>query len=257
MKRLTEQEYIDGINSGKISFTDILPEFQTEQICLAAVRLDYYYLYYVKNQTEEICLTAMGAGIHAFDYVRNQTENICIMAVSHLGTFLPKVKNQTDRICLAAVKSWGLALRFVENQTEEICLAAIQNDHGAFKYVKNQTPKIYKQAIKLDIDNFFYIDANTYEYDHLEIKDIFKSLVFTHGASFYSPEFFNKLSEILNKLPNDNLVKSVTSDLKEMFDAKYLEQSENLNSIKLKVDMLSLTKDSIDIKVKIKKPKII
>jgi DNA-binding NarL/FixJ family response regulator len=51
-------------------------EFQTEEICLAAVKQNGWALYYVKEQTPELCLEAVKEHARALEYVKEQTFEI-------------------------------------------------------------------------------------------------------------------------------------------------------------------------------------
>nr|QBK87597.1 MAG: protein of unknown function DUF4116 [Marseillevirus LCMAC201] len=105
-------------------------------------------LKYVKEQTEEICLAAVKVNGLALKYVKVQTEEICLAAVQEYGRALESVKEQTSEICLAAVQRYGWALEFVKVQTPEICLAAVQQHRRALQYVKEQTPEICMAAVQ-------------------------------------------------------------------------------------------------------------
>ena len=81
---------------------------------LERVKQKWKYLEHVHFQTEEVCLAAVKKYGHALKLVKNQTEEICLAAVKKSGLSLQHVHFQTPEICLAAVKQSGKALMYVE-----------------------------------------------------------------------------------------------------------------------------------------------
>ena len=114
----------------------------TDEICLAAVKQNGLALQHIKNPSDKICLAAVGQNGCALKYVRNPTYEICFTSVKQNGYALLYVNNQTNEICLAAVKQNGYVLKYVKHQTDEICLAAVKQNITALEYVKNQTREI-------------------------------------------------------------------------------------------------------------------
>src|SRR5437660_10212848 len=94
---------IDKIILGERKLISDLEEWNNEDFCLRAVKLNSDAFQHVHNQTEQICLEAINKNMHALEYVKNQTDQLCLAVVRQNGRALKYVKNQTDEICLAAV----------------------------------------------------------------------------------------------------------------------------------------------------------
>lgn len=102
-----------------------------------------------KYQTNEICLCAVKMSGNNLENVENQTDKICLAAVHENVFALRFVSNQTEEICLTAIKNYAYALRWIryENQTTKVCLAAVRENGLALQYIKYQTPEICKNAL--------------------------------------------------------------------------------------------------------------
>jgi hypothetical protein len=81
-------------------------KFQTDTICLEAVKLKGTTLQYVRRQTEQICIEAVRNHAYALRFVENQTEQICIEAVRKDPWVLKFVKIVTDKIEKEAKESY-------------------------------------------------------------------------------------------------------------------------------------------------------
>ncbi len=110
-KRPKELVIIEDLINGKYKLSKV--EYQTEEICLAAVKYDGFNLRYVKDQTYDIC----------------------IAAVKQNGRVLPYVYQRSLSVMLEAVKQNGTVLSIIKEQTEELCLAAVEQDIDNFKYI--------------------------------------------------------------------------------------------------------------------------
>ena len=61
-------------------------KYQTDQICIEAVRKNGMNLQFVNQQTDQICLEAVRKYGHALRFVKHQTDQICFEAVSQSST---------------------------------------------------------------------------------------------------------------------------------------------------------------------------
>lgn len=277
MKITKEQKYINQIENYKIDLCDVPDCEQTEAICLAAVKRNGWFLEdaaiqtveicleavrgfpmaleFAEKQTDEICLEAIAGDIRAMDCVRGQTEELCLEAIKINPWVLRFIKNQTDKVCLAAIKNDGMTLFYVKNKTEEICLAAVKRDGMALKFIKNQTNEIQKIAIKSNILSLFYVDVDVYQYSKNDILKAYRS-----NGGVGSALEIDQIADILNKLNDEQISKSVLFDLAEIFNKDNLEISEKLRNVKAKVDMLEMVKKEKPDKInnnKIKKNRVL
>ena len=116
--------YLIAINQNPKALRSVL--YQTEEICLRAVRRDGMTLEFVLKPSEE-------DGLSPLEY-----ERVCIAAVRQDGEALRYVVNQTEEICIEAVRQNGCALEWVENQTYVMCLAAVRSDSYSYVYVEER-----------------------------------------------------------------------------------------------------------------------
>ena len=112
-------------------------ENPSEEDCIAAVSYNPFILGRLdpKYQTEKICVAAVRDCGFALKYVAQQTETICIYAVKDYHEALALVKDQTYEICFNSIIYHPLSLKYVKNQTPELCIYAIRRDPDAIKYV--------------------------------------------------------------------------------------------------------------------------
>jgi len=234
---------------------------QTDEICLVAVMRDGEALQYVKNQTEEICLAAVNKIGRALGYVENQTDEICLAAVKKNGWALQYVKNQTEEICFEAVRKNGAALIWVKEQTEAICLAAVKNTTEAIRYAKNQTEEMCLIAVNANAGNFIMVDPRHFTYNAEIINACYAGLKESWSGISKGPvglykRFFDKLSDVLGELGEEELINAVDVELNHIFNDDVIKHHEDMFNIKQKVSML---KSSFNGKINLvdKKPKII
>ena len=142
------------LNSG---FSYVHEQFQTEELCLIAVKRDSNNFRYIlpKFQTEEICLIAVQHNRKNFQYVlpQFQTKKICLIAVQsisieNLQYILPQY--QTEEICLIAIKNNPFNIKYVSNPTYLMCKFAIEIDPHAIEHIG----LYYRIIYNLDF-NFF------------------------------------------------------------------------------------------------------
>ncbi|ARF12430.1 protein of unknown function DUF4116 [Klosneuvirus KNV1] len=134
-------------------------------ICLKAVELDGFNIEYVSTifQTEELCLKAIKANPWCIKYIKDQTDIYVLAAISENPKTIKYITETTPDIEMLAVKINGKAIKNIQNQTEELCSEAIKSDPKALKYIKNQTDKMCMEVIKLNPLYIKYVKQQTYE----------------------------------------------------------------------------------------------
>jgi hypothetical protein len=120
-------------------------------------------LKHIRNQTEEMCMKAIKSQYYVLNLIKNQTEEMCIAHFKKYPYSLKNVINQTHKICLEAVKNNGYTIQFVLNQTEEICIEALKSNIDSFKYITNRSYKVCLEAVSLNGLLLEYIDDQTEE----------------------------------------------------------------------------------------------
>jgi len=97
-------------------------EYQTEEICLAAVKNNGNALKYVQYQTEEICRAACLNDKFAIKYVHDQTEELCLDVISRCklccGIFR-HIRNSSDKVCLEHINDMNLRHKIIETLIDE------------------------------------------------------------------------------------------------------------------------------------------
>ena len=112
----TEEEFIAAVTYNPFILARLDPKYQTEKICIAAVKECGYLLKYVVNQTEEIRYYAV------LEY--------------HGALRLIKEEDQSFHICFTSVLYHPSSLKYVINQTPELCMYAIRGSAEAIKHVR-------------------------------------------------------------------------------------------------------------------------
>ena len=89
---------------------------------------DSSLLEYVKYQTDDLCLRAVKSNGLLLKYVRFQTPAICLAAVNQNGLALEFVHGYAKNleICIRAAKQNPLAVRFAEDADNEEMFAIIR-----------------------------------------------------------------------------------------------------------------------------------
>ena len=94
--------------------------YQTEEICLAAVKNNGEALKYVHHQTDEICRAACLNNRYAIKYMHDQNEEFCLDILSNyknsLGIF-KHIRNPSVKICLEACKKDKSCLEYIDDMT--------------------------------------------------------------------------------------------------------------------------------------------
>lgn len=135
------------------------------------VRKNGLILMYVRYQTERLCIEAVRNCLDARIYVQDLTENIIIEIVKHKPELIQEY-NCTHRIHVEALKKSGLAIRYIEKQTNglcklavaqnpcaigfircktrELCESAFSSRHEAIRYIDNQNEDFYRSVLRID-----------------------------------------------------------------------------------------------------------
>ena len=150
MNNETYLKYLKMVRKDGLALKSIPLEYQTEELCMEAVKQNEVALAFIENQTPEMCLESVKKNGFTLKFVKNQIEEICMAAIKNTLDVLRFVKNQTKELCLNIVKQNGLALDNIKEQTPEICLEAVKQNGWALEYVKEQTPEICLTAVKQD-----------------------------------------------------------------------------------------------------------
>jgi hypothetical protein len=140
---LTEAVFLEALRlGGEIILYEM--KIPTEELKISVVKLDGYFIKFIKNPTEDIKLAAVKQNGLAIEFIKNPTEDIKLAAVKQNGLAIEFIENPSEDIKLAAVKQNGFAITFIKNPTEAIQLKAINQNKSAITFIKNPT-----KAVKL------------------------------------------------------------------------------------------------------------
>ena len=113
-------EYSDKLKTNSIILSNPVCFYDDYERCKLAIKKNWFYFKFVKEQTEELCMLAIQKNTWAFNYLKKQTEEICKLAVKQNGLALQFVKKQTEEICKLAVKQNKYAIQFVKQEFHKL-----------------------------------------------------------------------------------------------------------------------------------------
>lgn len=146
---------------------------QTNEICLAIIRIRPSSLLFVENQTEEICLTAIKKNFDAFRFstIRNNETlfrtrsrhyvslDLCysvkkinipldvkIQVITECPDAIKNIEYQTNETNLIAIEKNPSLISFIYHQTEELCLKVVLQDPNLLKYCHIHSPNVLYNA---------------------------------------------------------------------------------------------------------------
>jgi hypothetical protein len=117
----------------------------THEMQIAAVSNYRYAIMHIdkNDQTEEICLAAVKLDGSALLHCAYKTEAVCIAAVKNDPRIIKSVSNKTEDICLEAVEQDGFMLKHIpkDKQSKKVCIVALLQNPFAVKYIKDSELK--------------------------------------------------------------------------------------------------------------------
>lgn len=157
---------------------EIKKDDQTEDICIAAIKLNWENLRHAKIRTPKIYALALSLNSKALQWVPAdmQTEEIINSAIENQNPeetgVLKYVRNQTEAICLKAVdKNWR-DIEFAKIRTETVCMKAYDSNILALRFLSPEVgfPK------GISPDRVLKEDGN--EYHQIKKWDIERALTY-------------------------------------------------------------------------------
>lgn len=146
----------------KLIEENVLIEFiyqPSYELCMEAVKrrgtdlrfVDQGYAYgYSNMQTDEMCLAAVKQNWFALEYVKKQTYKVCLAAVLKNGNAIAFVVDQKIDLCLTAIENDPSCIEYIREQTVELCLKAINKDYRTLRNIKDQTLQLCIEAVKIN-----------------------------------------------------------------------------------------------------------
>lgn len=116
---------------------------------LATVNPDVLQYLQPEQQTEELCLAAVRVSGRTLKWVNRPTPPVCWAAVRQSGLAIEHVPAalQTEELSLEAVRSNADALFWVAAPSQAVQLAAVQTDGQALRYISRPSPQLICAAL--------------------------------------------------------------------------------------------------------------
>lgn len=130
----------DNIEADKIIIEKIIDfkdweMWKNEEFCMKAIWTGNAFIY-MKNQSEAICLAGLKINWWAIEFIDNKTLNVCLEAVKQNPKALKYIKDKTLNVCLEAVKHNPKALKYISDKTIFMCcLKSIDHNRVSCEFV--------------------------------------------------------------------------------------------------------------------------
>ena len=127
---IEDEDLIKSIIKEAPSIIRYIPN-QPEELCILALESHYKpqslfrYCILPEYQTDKICLYAVSKCGMVLNKVVNQTDEICLAAVKQSGLSLKYVTNKTDEICVEAIKQNPNAIKYIDEVTPNIYIGSV------------------------------------------------------------------------------------------------------------------------------------
>ena len=228
-------------------------EYQCDEICLSAIKLDWRNYQGVKIKSKVVYLECL-------KYNNKYTKDLLKMGVSIEevlsvnGLALKYIENPTIEQINIAIKQNGKAIEFVKDKTEELCLLAVQQDGLAIRYIKNPSLVISVTAAQNHPKAIMLIDQSLRPEVREEIKNqTFKlnDATVTRKDILVRLEIIKSVNSKLHKLYKECFEKELSYTPLEMVDLclkdliKKYDVSENVlkTIIKNQLDIIAYTEE--------------
>lgn len=176
----TEEECIEAVKYSPFILGRLDPKYQTEKICIAAVKACGYVIKYVVHQTPDIQYWAVWECHNALQFIKaeDQTFYICFNSILYHPSSLQYVIDQTPDLCLFAINQYPEAIKHVHiPYTFEMIWTAFKKKPSTIKYVfKRLKEKKQNKSSKENAkdssqgyrSNIQYIDESNFCSDSVE-----------------------------------------------------------------------------------------
>lgn len=199
---MTSINYYELVTKNPFNLGKIPKEFQTEEICTAAINKTWKIISLITNFTPEICNLIVDKNWNHLKLIPPEfrTEEVCwkaLLASNYAA--MPFVPNQTSNMCYGAINNLDLSLHLIRDPTIQMYTLAVSKCVGNLKYVKDcpERDDIYKWVITNHPKNGFkYIKNLTHELCELAISTLNYNLT-------YVPIEFQTLDLIKMACEND------------------------------------------------------
>jgi hypothetical protein len=248
---MTSINYYELVTKNPFNLEKIPKEFQTEEICTAAINKTWKIISLITNftpeicnlivdknwmhlklippefRTEELCWKALLASKYAaLPFVPIQTSDMCFCAINNVDFGFQWIREPTMEMCILAVSRCVANLRYLKESPyrDEIYMRAVSNNPKAFKYITNLTTEICTAAVNTCGSNLKYIPIEFQTLDLIKIASE-KDKKFFKYVKHLTPEILNYIYEkcgvysmcIINKelLTSEIILHSLELDIVE------------------------------------------
>lgn len=123
-------------------------EHPSEDLIIAAVRVDHNAILHVDELSEKVQLIAVNASSYAIQGIRNPTDKVLLTAIHKCPDVFELVDKPSDTVKMAAVKLKPDNLQYIEDPSKEIIEVAMYLEPDVYKYCDNITEAMYKSVIE-------------------------------------------------------------------------------------------------------------
>jgi hypothetical protein len=156
-------------------------DLSDDDLITRALQTNGLLLQVVNYQTPEMCMAAVLNDGNAIEFVDDQTEELCMAAVMN-GGWLSGVHVQSEAVCIAAVTRCQYQMWMVDDQTESVCLAAVNANPGAIRFMRNPSQAV--RDVVLSHKSYPYCDVS-YPYKF----KAFASTIYFHKSLLFPALF--------------------------------------------------------------------
>ena len=120
----------------------------SEDLIIAAVRVDHNAILHVNELSEKVQLIAVNASSYAIQGIRNPTDKVLLTAIHKCPEVFEFVDKPSDIVKMAAVKLKPDNLQYIEEPSKEIIEVAMHLEPDVYKHCGNITEAMYKGVIE-------------------------------------------------------------------------------------------------------------
>jgi len=219
---MTSINYYELVMKNPFNLGKVPKEFQTDEICTAAINKTWKIIPLITNftpaicnlivdktwmhlqiippelRTEELCWKALLASKYAaLSFVPNQTSNMCFGAINNLDISLHLIREPTMQMCTLAVSKCVANLKYLKESTyrDEIYKWAIcEFPKKALRYIENITPELYLVAVNADGYNLQIVPIEFQTLDLIKIASE-KDTRYIEYVKHITPEILDYIYE--------------------------------------------------------------
>ena len=146
---IDDKEYIaDKVILGEKILIEDLKEWDNNEFCERALKIDAKFMKYIKTITPETQLNMILKDPNAIEIIRNPTEEMQLIAVKYSSWLVQKIDNPTTKVILLATENYPYVLRYIKNIPEDAIYELIGKKPELIEYFTELSEEIYCGILK-------------------------------------------------------------------------------------------------------------